>query len=315
MNQEDLQLHQQHIAKVHRFFLPLLWILVLFSLGLASWNNTWGAAFAVGLPAALIPTALIFMMPQAILTRLVVAAALMVFCSLHIHQANGMAELHFGIFVLMAFLLFYEDWRTIVVAAVVVAAHHVLFNYLQTAGYDAMCFTKPGLDIVLIHATYVVIEAAVLCYLAILLRKEALDVAHNQTILQKSFDAMRNTVERARTGVDAISTASHEIARGNADLSRRTESQASSLEETASTMEELTSTVKQNADNARQANQLVLSASSVAVKGGELVSQVVSTMGSIKESSRKIVDIISVIDGIAFQTNILALNAAAHRTR
>ncbi|MES2070899.1 MAG: methyl-accepting chemotaxis protein [Pseudomonadota bacterium] len=124
-----------------------------------------------------------------------------------------------------------------------------------------------------------------------------------------------NTVTQIKQGTETITVASEEIASGNADLSSRTESQASSLEETASSMEELTSTVKQNADNARQANQLVVSASSVAVKGGAVVGQVVDTMGSIKESSRKIVDIIGVIDGIAFQTNILALNAAVEAAR
>ncbi|MBE0621279.1 MAG: methyl-accepting chemotaxis protein [Burkholderiales bacterium] len=112
-----------------------------------------------------------------------------------------------------------------------------------------------------------------------------------------------------------ITTASAEIASGNADLSQRTEEQASSLEETASSMEELSSTVKQNAENARQANQLAVSASEVAVKGGTVVGQVVGTMSSINESSKKIVDIISVIDGIAFQTNILALNAAVEAAR
>jgi methyl-accepting chemotaxis protein len=123
------------------------------------------------------------------------------------------------------------------------------------------------------------------------------------------------TVNQIKHGTETITVASQEIASGNADLSSRTESQASSLEETASSMEELTSTVKQNADNARQANQLVVSASEYAVKGGAVVGQVVDTMGSIKESSRKIVDIIGVIDGIAFQTNILALNAAVEAAR
>ena len=118
-----------------------------------------------------------------------------------------------------------------------------------------------------------------------------------------------------RQGTETIHVAASEIAAGNADLSSRTESQAGSLEETASSMEELTSTVRQNADNARQANQLVVTASGVAVKGGSVVEQVVTTMGSIKESSNKIVDIISVIDGIAFQTNILALNAAVEAAR
>ncbi|MFZ6707788.1 methyl-accepting chemotaxis protein [Undibacterium sp. TC9W] len=133
--------------------------------------------------------------------------------------------------------------------------------------------------------------------------------------LKNMNDNLASTVGQVRTGTETITVASQEIASGNADLSSRTESQASSLEETASSMEELTSTVRQNADNARQANQLVVSASSVAVKGGEVVGQVVNTMGSIKESSRKIVDIIGVIDGIAFQTNILALNAAVEAAR
>jgi len=114
---------------------------------------------------------------------------------------------------------------------------------------------------------------------------------------------------------DSVNAGASEIASGNADLSGRTESQASSLEETASSMEELTSTVKQNAENARQANQLVVSTAEVAARGGQVVGQVVETMASIKESSKKISDIIGVIDGIAFQTNILALNAAVEAAR
>ena len=133
--------------------------------------------------------------------------------------------------------------------------------------------------------------------------------------LKDMNESLARTVGKVRVSTHTMATASSEIAAGNQDLSARTESQASSLEETASSMEQLTSTVKQNADNARQANQLVISASSVAVRGGQVVSQVVETMASIKESSRKIVDIIGVIDGIAFQTNILALNAAVEAAR
>jgi methyl-accepting chemotaxis protein len=126
---------------------------------------------------------------------------------------------------------------------------------------------------------------------------------------------LKDVVFRIREAVDTINTASGEIATGNQDLSQRTEEQASSLEETASSMEELTSTVKQNADNARQANQLAISAADVAVKGGMVVDASVQTMAAISESSKKIADIIGVIDGIAFQTNILALNAAVEAAR
>jgi methyl-accepting chemotaxis protein len=128
-------------------------------------------------------------------------------------------------------------------------------------------------------------------------------------------DNLVRIVSGVRSNADSVSTASAEIASGNMDLSSRTEQQASSLEETAASMEELSSTVKQNADNAKQANQLALGASTVAIKGGEVVGQVVDTMKGINDSSKKIADIISVIDGIAFQTNILALNAAVEAAR
>jgi len=135
------------------------------------------------------------------------------------------------------------------------------------------------------------------------------------TGLSKMQQGLSGTVQSVRTGSTAIAHASAEISSGNTDLSHRTEQQAASLEETASSLEELTATVRQNAQNAREANQLVLSASSVAGKGGELVTQVVVTMDTISASSKRIVDIIGVIDGIAFQTNILALNAAVEAAR
>ncbi|PXX47262.1 methyl-accepting chemotaxis protein [Undibacterium pigrum] len=142
--------------------------------------------------------------------------------------------------------------------------------------------------------------------------KDTHSLMHAMYEMQKG---LADIVGMVRSGTDTIATASRQIASGNMDLSSRTEAQAGSLEETASSMEELTSTVKQNADSARQANILAQSASDVAIKGGTVVSEVVHTMGSINTSSRKIVDIIGVIDGIAFQTNILALNAAVEAAR
>lgn len=141
------------------------------------------------------------------------------------------------------------------------------------------------------------------------------EIAELMQSLREMNESLGRTVDKVRRGTESITTASCEIAAGNSDLSSRTEQQASALEETASAMGELTDAVKQNAESARYAGDLVLSASTAAAKGGRVVGEVVDTMGSIKASSSKISDIIGVIDGIAFQTNILALNAAVEAAR
>jgi len=133
--------------------------------------------------------------------------------------------------------------------------------------------------------------------------------------LQRMNGSLVNIVSRVRNSSDSIATGSSQIAAGNADLSQRTEEQASNLQQTAASMEQLTATVKQNAETARAATQIARSATDAAAQGGDVVSQVVSTMDQITQSSRKVVDIIGVIDGIAFQTNILALNAAVEAAR
>lgn len=211
---------------------------------------------------------------------------------------------------------------------------------LQGEGAIALSEGSMAITITLIFSCIAVIAAMILGYFLtrsiVLPLRDAVKVAENvaagdlRTVfkaasrdetgqlmmaLKNMNDNLLRIVTEVRNGTDLIATASSEISNGNMDLSSRTEQQASSLEETASAMEQMTSTVKQNADNARQANELAAQASRVAVQSGAAVNQVVTTMDMINGSSRKIVDIISVIDGIAFQTNILALNAAVEAAR
>ena len=329
--------------KADRLMLPVLWALFGMSMALAGWHQTITWALAIGLPLALAPTALIMLSPGSRLTRYVIAVALMVFAALHIHQASGAPELHFGIFVLLAFLLCYRDWTVILVAAGTIAVHHLSFNYLQQWGYGVLCFTEPGLGRVLAHAAYVVAEAAVLSYLSLLLHREALQAAElaarvgaleagsdgiialdsgavtvvspGARVLDRMLGVLRGAIASVRSGTEAMADASGNIADASADLSRRTQAQAESLRRTALTMAELTAAVRDNDGDARQASGLAANAAGVARRGGDAVGKVVGSMEAIRESSRRIVDIIGVIDGIAFQTNILALNAAVEAAR
>ncbi|MCW5636992.1 MAG: chemotaxis protein [Rubrivivax sp.] len=266
----------------------------------------------------------------------------MAMVALLIHVARGATEAHFAVFGLLAVTVVYRSWVPVVAGAGAIAVHHLSFNFLQQWGWGPICFTEPGLLRVVEHALYVVAEAGILIFLAERARRDGLvgeelsrltrDVvradgcidfsaarssarsaqAHQLcAALLKVDDAMR----RVRETAGSIGVATGEIASGNADLSQRTEQTASHLQHAASALTQLTATVNQTAESARTANQLASSASSVAQRGGEVVSQVVATMEEITTSSRRIGDIIGTIDGIAFQTNILALNAAVEAAR
>ncbi|GGY90879.1 methyl-accepting chemotaxis protein [Pseudoduganella plicata] len=326
-----------------RLMLVIVWLLFAMSLALSTMFDTMRWALMVGLPTAVLPTVLVGLLPGSRVTRMLMAASLMVFTALHIHQAAGAPETHFGVFVLLAFLLCYRDYTVILAAAGLIAVHHLSFNYLQELGFGVRCLTQPSITIVFVHAGYVVAETVVLCYLCSILRREALrafelqaavdtmaDPATGKIDLRASKEAIRSAtgqaLERAvatmhRTiagvaqGVVTVETAASDIAAGNDDLSTRSAEQAQVLYGTVEAMNELAVTVKRNGDHARRANDLAISASDVAVCGGEVVAQVVQTMGAINESSRKVADIIGVIDSIAFQTNILALNAAVEAAR
>ena len=266
----------------------------------------------------------------------------MAMVALLIHAARGRAEAHFAVFAFLACMIVYRHWLPVLLAAGAIAVHHLSFNYMQQWGWGPVCFTETGLARVIEHAAYVVAEAGVLIVMSsrtasdqraaeelkkvadgllgadgrVDFRAAAADVA--SPTARRLVDALRQidrSMVEVRSSAESIGTASSEIAAGNQDLSNRTEQTSSNLQAAASSMAQLNGTVRQTADSARTANQLAASAASVAQRGGTVVAQVVSTMDEISASSRKIGDIIGVIDGIAFQTNILALNAAVEAAR
>ena len=342
MHEQALRMRKIY-SGADRLMLPVVWAMFTMALALANWHDTLGWALAIGLPAALGPTVAILLAPGSRASRYSVAAALMVFAALHIHQSAGTTELHFGIFVLLAFLLCYRDWSVIVVGAAVIAVHHLSFNYLQEWGFGVMCFTETGLGKVLAHAAYVVAETAVLSYLSVLLHREAVQAvelgarldqinasadgritlplitsgarSEGARVLEGMMATLREAVAVVHGGAEAIARASQAIAEGNADLSRRTGSQSDGLRQTAEAMAQLTVAVRDNDADARQASDLAAGAADVAERGGQVVDQMIGSMEAIRTRSRRIVDIIGVIDGIAFQTNILALNAAVEAAR
>ncbi|MDX5152277.1 MAG: hypothetical protein R3188_07355, partial [Acidiferrobacterales bacterium] len=154
--------------KSDKIMAGVLWVLYGISVAISGMYGTSTEAFVIGLPTAFVPTALMVTAPGRRITRITVGIATMIFSALLIHQAHGMIEMHFSIFVLLAFLLYYRDWLPIVVAAGVIAVHHLAFNYLQAAGAPVYVFNYgTGFNIVLIHAAFVVFEAGLLVYMAI----------------------------------------------------------------------------------------------------------------------------------------------------
>jgi len=274
-------------------------------------------------------------------SRVFMALSVSSLVALHIQVSAGMIEFHFGVFLTLALMMVYLDWRPILVSAGFFAVHHVGFDRLQEAGWGLYCLSEPSFGIILIHASYVVVQTlfqtifvvrlanrvrgnAEVAMIAnqlqdqgrVVLDVSRIDVQATTAVeMKKVIGRIAQAMQEVRNAALGIGTASAEVARGGEDLSMRTEQTASSLEETASSMEEITATVRQSADTARQAHQMAGTAARAAAHGGQVVQEVVTTMAEINQSSQKIADIIGVIDGIAFQTNILALNAAVEAAR
>jgi methyl-accepting chemotaxis protein len=316
-----------------------LWFAAALAIG-ASYGSL-GLAFGIGVPILVVAVGVYASLRHTLASKLLLPVAAMAMVALHIQLGRGTLEFHFGVFVTLAILLVYRDWKPIIAGAATIAVHHVLFDRLQAAGVGVFCTPQPDFLKIVMHASYVIVQSSLEIYVALYMARSerqgqelgtlvaaiehdgriALDLRRHAvatpaaTALRDVFARIDQTVCEVQASAASCNTASQEIATGNQDLSQRTERTASSLQQIASSMEQLTGTVRQTADSARTANQLAASASEAAGKGGQVVSQVVSTMDEISASSRQIADIIGTIDGIAFQTNILALNAAVEAAR
>lgn len=179
-----------------RIMVVVAWLLFVYALVLAPRHQTWAAAWIIGLPAALVPTLLAWPQPGGVVVRIAVGAAFMVLSALHIHQMHGLIEMHFGIFVLLAFLVYFRDWTPIVTGAAIIAVHHLGFNFLQVGGYPVYVFEhNAGLRIALLHAAYVVFESAILIFLAEKLRREAVETEE----VYATVGGLLSGAERSRT--------------------------------------------------------------------------------------------------------------------
>jgi len=253
--------------------------------------------------------------PGSLLSRLVFAFALTAMVALHIDLGRGTIEFHFGVFVVLGLLLVYSDWRPILLAAGLVAVEHLVTDRLQALGADVYCTTSPSILKVVMHAVYVILQTGAEIYMTLWMNRAARQGAASSDALTDTLERLRAALATTQESAARIESASHEIAGGNADLRQRTEHSAAQLQRAAGSMAQLTATVNSSAESAEGANRQAASASQVAERGGAVVREVVSKMDDIATSSRRIADIIGVIDGIAFQTNILALNAAVEAAR
>jgi methyl-accepting chemotaxis protein len=333
------------LASVARFG-DLIMFVTLFgqtaaSLAIGHYFGDIGLAYGCSAVLLVVAAAAFFGARGSLLSSVVLTACNVAFVALHIQLGRGTIEFHFGVFVLLGLLLVYRDWRPIVLAAALFAVHHVAFDRMQAFGLGVYCTPEANLLKTLMHAIYVVVQTGIEIFLALRLRQAtveaselaeivrcvdrgetlSLDVssvpvsAPTAVMLKAAIMKIESAMADVHQAAASIETATTEIATGNIDLSQRTEEQASNLQQTASSMEQLTTAVKNTADTAGQANQVAASAASAAVDGGAAVGKVIATMAAIAQSSKRISDIIAVIDGIAFQTNILALNAAVEAAR
>ena len=328
----------------------------MISLLLASWYNTWSEALLIGLPALLIPIAISKAAPCSRWSRIAFGVSLMIFAALQIHQAHGMLEMHFGIFVLLAMLLYYRDMLPILAATGTIAVHHLLFNYLQESGANVWVFeNRSGINIVLLHALFVVVESGALIYLA---RKSWDEFQQNAELAEigehiskhgeidltfqvedpqgpftRSFNEffllMNDLVSQANQLSMKINDVGEDFSRTTQTMSEGANTQHSETDLIATATTEMTTSMSEINNHSRQAAEAAQQANDVSIESEKGISAARNTIEDLANNidraneviqnldseSNNIGSVLSVIQGIAEQTNLLALNAAIEAAR
>ncbi|MDD2054728.1 methyl-accepting chemotaxis protein [Pseudomonas putida] len=345
----------RHYRKADRIMLGVLWLMFIYSLGLAAWNGTWGQALLVGGGTLLVLHMLNALIPGRRLLRCCVGMAFMMFSALHINQAGGTTEMHFGIFVLLAVLVYYRDWLPILVAAAFIAVHHLTFFALQQAGFGVhITHAEGNWPIIFLHAFYVVLETVILIYLAIQAHREACEaqsllLAVNQMTDEERVDLSQRSqdlgpvsrrfnrfVEQLDSLVAVVSrdtqglnTLGQELAQttqylrtGSHQQLDETRYMTDAMQQMGSAIEDVATHAEAAAQSARQLNDEARDGSH-AVQGGleetaRLAAQIDRSdhqVQALAEQAEQIGQVLDVIQGIAGQTNLLALNAAIEAAR
>lgn len=317
---------QEFRSGTDKFFIYTLAALLMISLGLAAYNGSWIPALVIGLPALLFPLFIVKVASGTLVSRLTIAAAFMIFAGLHIHQAQGMIEVHFGIFVLLAFLLLYCDWRPLVFGAAVIAVHHLGFFYLQASGFGVFLFPDAAsLGLVILHALYVVIETAVLVYLSSLLQRMILDsviaaqfagfmgkgdLTYNLKALNTNDSGMLTALDSMQKNLSG--TLSHILSNaenlaqtsfilsGTSDKIRLSATeQHENTSSMAAAIEELTVSIAHMSDRANDANTLSQNSSELSQSARDVVKNTVTMINGISK----------VIESAAQQVELLGTKA------
>jgi len=300
-----------------------------------------GAAVTLSSLLALLAWAAYGLFGGTLASRMAIAAVQVGLVAVHIQLAAGGIELHFGVFVTLALLMVYRDWRVVTFAAALFAVHHLLFDRLQAAGFGVFCTPKPDVERVLLHALYVVVQTGIEVVLCRRMQRMVragqeltrLVVAMNPgtgielnlkdirvrmpkpLALAETVGRIDRAVGEVRQVTTAMESTADGVASGSERLRERTARVTARLEEAAASLEEIASTSRMSRDAAHAANEVAAEATRDATRGGEVMASMVATMDAISQSARRIGDIVGMIDSIAFQTNILALNAAVEAAR